>query len=509
MTSTTLWTTTVSPLNPDDVLNIDLNFNSDFDFNSLNWEDVTWILTSCFLILTMKTETSVETSGSMYSIFVFELSLATISTTIITGAIAERASTAVWCIYAFLSTFVYAFPACWMWGSQGFLRQRGAVDVGGGLVVQTVGATQALVYCLLLGRRNREKSSVPRSIPDPNNALVGYFMLLWGFLGLTSGSAFGVRGTKWHLVAKAATTTILSAMVGFSWGLVLSHIVTRVRTGKGRYFVRDMMQGSLGAVVAITAVLVLAAGKLFSHIGLDDPCSVVAVHGVGGIWGTIAVGFFSRVTKKFVGLRVSEEVENDGLDKHTHGIVPNVENWEFKIANFPIVVRENSGSAPSTTSDNEPSETHQLSFWKDRQEWAGSTSVSSVAGLIQDHEDVIKLKQSIIPMIAGQDGYMYVLSSCDLYQVNLQNEILSRDLFVSDGLGVLFSITKASVPVLQMVQIFRIWHLLPRITRLYWKYQFLLFLRQSDNNLNNKSSSNIKSFNIPSSNIILSFQSSA
>ncbi|CAG0901866.1 unnamed protein product, partial [Darwinula stevensoni] len=303
--------------------------------------------------------TSEDQSGSEYSTYAFELSLAALSATIVSGAIAERVKLHVWLLYNFFSVFIYSIPAGWMWGKHGFLRKMGAVDVAGGCVVHGVGATTALIFTILLGPRNRDKQADSRGIPSANNTLVGFYMLIWGYLGMNCGSTFGVRGTKWHHTAKAAATTITAAMVGFSVALVVSYVVTRYRTGKGRYDVVDIVQGTLGAIVSVTEMpyfcndslpdidhandackiphgqnklrmsvtggcavispwqsvvigslacpIVLAAAELIRRAGVDDVCSVVATNGVAGIWGVLNTGIFSDTED--IGFHVSSTLK--------------------------------------------------------------------------------------------------------------------------------------------------------------------------------------------------------
>ena len=117
--------------------------------------------------------------GDLYTLFIFQLSFCTTATTIVSGAMAERTRLSSYVIYSFFNTFIYCFPAHWMWGEYGFLADLGAIDIAGSSVVHLVGGTSGLVATMMLGpRRNRFKIPNNNPMGSPTNAMLGMF-LLW------------------------------------------------------------------------------------------------------------------------------------------------------------------------------------------------------------------------------------------------------------------------------------------------------------------------------------------
>ncbi|CAD5111269.1 unnamed protein product [Dimorphilus gyrociliatus] len=352
---------------------------------AMSWDDATWILTSSFIIFTMqsgfglleagcvsaKNEVNImvknavdvvfggitywaygyglsfgdgeysnafvgvgqflvdgdESSdiGQIYSTFIFQLSFATTATTIVSGAMAERTKLTAYVIFSFLNTVVYCIPAHWIWASNGFLKTLGVVDIAGSGGVHLLGAVSAIVAAMLLGpRRGRYDSQNKKQLGNPTNALVGMFMLWWGWLGFNCGSTFGISGGKWILAAKSAVTTINASVGGGVAGLIYSFIVN-----KKKFMIEDLVNSILGSLVSITAscaivrpwesIVIGAIGALFvvsfcpllDRLKIDDPVGAFAVHGIGGIWGMIAVGIFGDDDKI--------ERITDGRSGLTHG----------------------------------------------------------------------------------------------------------------------------------------------------------------------------------------------
>ncbi|XP_076443996.1 putative ammonium transporter 2 [Babylonia areolata] len=248
-----------------------------------------------------------EDMGLMYATFVFQLSFATTATTIVSGAMAERTNLTAYIVFSLINTVVYCIPAHWVWSPQGFLARMGAVDFAGSGVVHLVGACSGLVATVVLKPRTGRYSPGLTWPPliNPVNAIVGTFMLWWGWLAFNCGSTFGISGGKWMLASKAAFTTLISSMSGGITGIAVSFVVK-----KGKYDVSYLINAILGALVSITAscpmirpyeaVLIgmvgalctLSWGALMDKLRLDDPVSAVAVHGAGGVWGLVAVGLF-------------------------------------------------------------------------------------------------------------------------------------------------------------------------------------------------------------------------
>ncbi|KAG5897809.1 hypothetical protein JTB14_011809 [Gonioctena quinquepunctata] len=246
--------------------------------------------------------------GAMYAAFIFQLSFATTATTIVSGAMAERCNFKAYCVFSFLNTAIYCIPAGWIWGEHGFLRALGAVDIAGSGAVHLIGGSAAFASALMLGPRlgRYDNGITPLPLGNPVNAVMGLFVLWWGWLAFNSGSTYGLSGEKWHYAARAAVMTMMST---FGGGTV-SIFFTMYKL-KGKIGAIDIINGILGSLVSITAgcflykgwealligaigaLLVCGSMPLFDLAGVDDPVGASAVHGVGGIWGVIAVGIFA------------------------------------------------------------------------------------------------------------------------------------------------------------------------------------------------------------------------
>ncbi|XP_055946976.1 putative ammonium transporter 3 [Argiope bruennichi] len=251
---------------------------------------------------------SQEEMGVVYSKFVFELAYATTATTLISGAMAERCKFTSYCIVTVLVIFVYSIPAGWMWRDDGFLSTLGAVDVGGSGVVHLVGGCCGLVAATILGPRAGRYDRGTQLLPlgNPTNALLGLFMLWWGWLGFSAGSTTGIVDDKWKYSSRASVTTILASSGGGLVGMTYSFYFK-----KGIHDVPILMNAVMGSLVAISggctivrpweaiiigmvaALLVLFSIPLIDRLHIDDPTNTFAVHGIAGAWGMMAIGLFS------------------------------------------------------------------------------------------------------------------------------------------------------------------------------------------------------------------------
>ncbi|KAL5005471.1 hypothetical protein ScPMuIL_018927 [Solemya velum] len=251
-----------------------------------------------------------EHMGLVFSTFVFQLSFATTATTIVSGAMAERTRLTAYIIFSFINTIVYCLPAHWMWAENGFLRSLGAVDIAGSGVVHIMGGMAAFVGSIILKPRTGrfDRGTGPSPLGNPVSALIGMFMLWWGWLAFNCGSTFGISGGKWKLAAKSAVTTLNASMGGGIMGTIISYVVY-----KKKYDVGFLVNSILGALVSVTAgcavvqtwealiigmiggAICVGAQRGLDKLKIDDPVGATAVHGVGGIWGMIAVGLFADV----------------------------------------------------------------------------------------------------------------------------------------------------------------------------------------------------------------------
>ncbi|XP_053979920.1 putative ammonium transporter 3 [Hylaeus volcanicus] len=245
--------------------------------------------------------------GPKCAAFIFQLSFATTSTTIVSGAMAERCNFKAYCLFSFLNTIVYCVPAGWIWGDQGFLKNLGAVDIAGSGVVHLVGGGSALACAIMLRPRlgRYDNGIAPLPLGNPVNAIMGLFVLWWGWLAFNSGSTYGVTGQRWQYAARAAVSTMLASMGGGLIGLGFS------LTNPNGIDILSQINGILGALVAVTggcflfraweAIVVGMVGAyitccvmpLLDKMHIDDPVGASATHGASGIWGIIAIGLFA------------------------------------------------------------------------------------------------------------------------------------------------------------------------------------------------------------------------
>lgn len=296
-----------------------------------------------------------------YGDFIFQAMFAATGATIVSGAVAERVKLPVFMFFAMLLVgFAYPVTGGWMWGG-GWLKQMGFYDFAGSSVVHAFGGFAALACALLLGPRTGKY--MPSGItPIPGHSMplaaIGVFILWLGWYGFNGGSALSADPKA---VSYVFVTTTLAACAGAVASIVISWAVI------GKPDVSMALNGILAGLVGITAgadtvgegasiiigaiagAIVVVAIIAFDKIRVDDPVGAVSVHGVCGIWGTVAVGIFSfnpdhsfmtqligtlsigafafvfavvvfGALKLTVGVRVSLEDETVGLDISEHGM---------------------------------------------------------------------------------------------------------------------------------------------------------------------------------------------
>eukprot|EP00794_Sanderia_malayensis_P012874 gene12874-14199_t len=249
--------------------------------------------------------------GHLFARFFFQLSFATTATTIVSGAMAERTNLEAYMVYSFINVFTYVFPAHWMWSEKGFLKQMGAIDIAGGGPVHLVGGFAALVATLYLKPRSGKfDPGYNLEMASPTNAVLGTFMLWWGWLGFNCGSTFGVTEGRWKLAARASINTINGSIGGAMFAILYSCRLNKKY--KRKLNVPMFTSGILGGLVGITAICTICRpwealiigfiGGVLSCTGMDflewmkidDPVGCIPVHGITGIWGLIAVGLFAE-----------------------------------------------------------------------------------------------------------------------------------------------------------------------------------------------------------------------
>jgi Amt family ammonium transporter len=255
----------------------------------------------------------------VFALFLFQMVFMDTTATIPTGSMAERWKYSAFFIYAlFVGTIIYPIYGNWVWGG-GWLADLGAnfglghghVDFAGSSVVHMTGGVLALVGAKMLGPRlgkfNKDGSS--NAIPGHNipMAIIGTFILAFGWFGFNPGSTLAGGDLRISVVA-------VNTMIASATGAVVSTLwMWLVRTKKPDPTM--MLNGMLAGLVAITApcgfisvgiaaligvvsgVLVIEAAFFIERkLKIDDPVGAIAVHGVNGAWGCLALGLFADGT---------------------------------------------------------------------------------------------------------------------------------------------------------------------------------------------------------------------
>jgi len=234
--------------------------------------------------------------------FMFQLAFAIITFAIILGATAERMRLGVTVVFAALWTLVvYAPVAHWVWHPTGWLAAMGHMDFAGGTVVHIASGASGLVAAWVLGPRQ----GFGREPMVPHNLLVTVLGggLLWaGWFGFNAGSAFEASGR--------AAGALLTTQVGACAGAALWGLCEYVR--RGQWSVLGTITGAIAGLIAITpasgyvdlygAMAIGAVGGLLCFVcittfkartGIDDALDVFALHGVGGLVGTLLTPVFA------------------------------------------------------------------------------------------------------------------------------------------------------------------------------------------------------------------------
>lgn len=237
--------------------------------------------------------------------FFFQVMFATTAATIVSGAVAERMKFNGYILSSIAVTLIiYPIFGHWAWGDGGWLKQLGFVDFAGSTVVHSVGAWTGLAGAITLGPRiGRFHPRKPGHFaPSNHNVIVFGTLILWfAWFGFNAGSllSFGPE------IPMILLNTLLSAAAG-GIGTYLCCLLLY-----GRVEVEPFSFGIIAGLVGITAgcaqfsapmavgiglssaPIMLASERLLQKMKVDDPLSVVAVHGCVGVWGTLAVGFFA------------------------------------------------------------------------------------------------------------------------------------------------------------------------------------------------------------------------
>ena len=294
--------------------------------------------------------------------FLFQAMFAATAGTIISGAVAERIKINSFMLIVFIYVgLVYPVVGSWQWGS-GFLYSLGFYDFAGSTLVHSVGGWGALIIIYILGARKGKFDSNGNAVAIPGSNIplsaAGVLILWLGWFGFNGGSVLSADPTNTSLVL---VTTCLAAAAGGISAAFVSNLLYK------NLDITMFMNGVLGGLVGITAgadqmgpteaiiigaiggVIVVLGIALLDKCKLDDPVGAIPVHLFAGIWGTLAVGIFgdsasfdqfmiqlasvgivglfcvfgatliTLLVKSILGLRVSEEEEEAGLDIAEHG----------------------------------------------------------------------------------------------------------------------------------------------------------------------------------------------
>ncbi len=322
----------------------------------------------------------------------FQIGFAIATASIVSGAVAERMKFSAYIMVVILTCgLVYPLSGHWIWGHNGWLANLGMEDFAGSAAIHAMGGFMALALAYVVGpRQNRFYPDGSVNVFAPSNiplASAGAFILWFGWFGFNAGSTLDALNGN---LANIALNTFLAAASGGASAMLFSMYKFKAVDPS------MTINGSLAGLVAITAgcnyvaswaaivigliagVLVILATGWVDQIKIDDPVGAVAVHGVNGVFGTIAVGLFDTkaglfttgsvhllgvqtlgamvvsvwgfgaawaigtLVKKTMGIRVTEDQEEDGLDITAHGIPAYNELERFSDSN-PLIFTAGDG----------------------------------------------------------------------------------------------------------------------------------------------------------------------
>jgi Amt family ammonium transporter len=299
---------------------------------------------------------------------IFQCMFAIITPALITGAFAERMKFSAFLLFSILwGTLVYDPLAHWVWGTGGWMAKMGALDFAGGTVVHISSGISALAAALIIGKRRGYGTAafIPHNLPM---TITGAALLWFGWFGFNAGSALAANSLAANafVVTHCASSTAALSWIIMEWlhrgkpttlGAATGAVAGLVAITPASGFVSALSALIIGAMASI---ICYGGILLKSKLGYDDSLDVVGIHGLGGTWGALATGLFAstlinpdganglffgnpgqlwiqfvsvaatwifafvmtsiilKVVDWIVGLRVTEEDEERGLDLSQH-----------------------------------------------------------------------------------------------------------------------------------------------------------------------------------------------
>jgi Amt family ammonium transporter len=355
-------------------------------------------------------------NGASAAFFIFQFAFCAVSLAIVWGTTLERLKFVAYAIFAIVfSGLIYPLIAHWGFGGGLFAEiGSGVQDFAGSSVVHLTGATAALAALLLLGPRKGKYSKEGRSRVIPGHSMpifgLGVLILWVGWFGFNAGSTLGTSAERFAEVAVVTQLAAAAGVIGASATILL--ISKRLDVGMAG---NGAIAGLVGItapsgyvefyaapIIGLVAGVIVVLGVLAVDRRLDDPVGALSAHGMAGIWGTLACGLFtserlaetvgvgkaglfegggfeqlgvqaaavaltfitvlvlSLITfaaiKATVGLRVSDEAEEAGLDIAEHGMYGYPEQFipAPELVGFSAPILGRTPPAPATTTQEVP-----------------------------------------------------------------------------------------------------------------------------------------------------------
>lgn len=319
----------------------------------------------------------------------FQTMFAATAATIVSGAIAGRTKYTAYIVFSIVMTaIIYPIAGGWQWQGEGWLTKLGFIDFAGSSIVHSVGGWAALVAAFLVGPRIGkyvDGKVLPISGHNQVLATLGVFILWFGWFGFNGGSQLAWGGADSIAASNVVLVTNLAAAAGGLGALITTWI------WYGKPNLGQTLNGTLAGLVSITAgcgnmttegavltgllggvLVVFSIEFIEKKLRIDDAVGAASVHGVAGAFGTLAIGLWGvdgdtaiglfngggasqlgvqatgvlayavwsitlsfivfSILKKTMGLRVSKEIEIEGLDVHEHGSIayPGVRQRELE-----------------------------------------------------------------------------------------------------------------------------------------------------------------------------------